>query len=229
MHGKLPSSTAWWIRILAALIKQTNNRPSDPPKFQPDRGANLHSPAAGASLKSMDESESVTQWIAEIKAGGEGVDAAQQELWSRYFDRLVALARARLVGAPRGAEDEEDVALSALNSFFGGVERERFPTLQDRDNLWSLLASITARKAINRRKRQLAAKRGGGMQLDASQCDVVARLVDEALTPAHIAAMSDQCRRLMQALNDPKLERIARLKLEGYTNEEIAQRDSAWH
>jgi DNA-directed RNA polymerase specialized sigma24 family protein len=174
----------------------------------------------------MHESESVTQWIAEIKAGGQGVDAAQQELWSRYFDRLVALARARLVGAPRGAEDEEDVALSALNSFFGGVERKRFPALEDRDNLWSLLASITARKAINQRKRQLAAKRGGGMQLETSQSDIVARLVDDALTPAHIVAMSEQCRRLMQALADPKLEKIARLKLEGFTNEEIAQRDS---
>jgi DNA-directed RNA polymerase specialized sigma24 family protein len=171
----------------------------------------------------MHESESVTQWIADIKAGGEGVDAAQQELWSRYFDRLVALARARLVGAPRGAEDEEDVALSALNSFFGGVERSRFPALEDRDNLWSLLASITARKAINQRKRQMAAKRGGGMQLDTSQHDVVAGLVDEALTPAHIVAMSEQCRRLMQALNEPTLKQIARSKLEGYANEEIAQ------
>jgi DNA-directed RNA polymerase specialized sigma24 family protein len=173
----------------------------------------------------MNESESVTHWIAEIKAGGEGVDAAQQELWGRYFDRLVALARARLIGSPRGAEDEEDVALSALNSFFGGVERKRFPALEDRDNLWSLLASITARKAINQRKRQLATKRGGGMHLDASQSDIVDRLVDEALTPAHIVAMNDQCRRLMVALNDQKLERIAKLKLEGYTNEEIAQRD----
>ena len=174
----------------------------------------------------MDESESVTQWIAEIKAGGEGVDAAQQELWSRYFDRLVALARVRLIGAPRGAADEEDVALSALNSFFSGVERERFPILQDRDNLWSLLASITVRKAINQRRRLQAAKRGGGLQLDASQSDVIARLVDEALTPAHLAAMNDQCRMLMKALDDPKLERIARLKLAGYTNEEIARRDS---
>jgi DNA-directed RNA polymerase specialized sigma24 family protein len=171
----------------------------------------------------MHESESVTQWIADIKAGGASVDAAQQELWGRYFDRLVALARARLVGAPRGAEDEEDVALSALNSFFGGVERRRFPALEDRDNLWSLLASITARKAINQRKRQMAAKRGGGMQLGTSQREVVARLVDDALTPAHIAAMSEQCRRLMQALNEPTLERIARSKLEGYANEEIAQ------
>jgi DNA-directed RNA polymerase specialized sigma24 family protein len=171
----------------------------------------------------MDDSESVTQWIAEIKAGGEGVDVAQQELWSRYFDRLVALARARLAGAPRGAEDEEDVALSALNSFFGAIGRQRFPLLEDRDNLWSLLASITARKAINQRKRQLAAKRGGGKQLDASQSEVLAQLVDEALTPAHVMAMNDECRRLMLSLDDPTLERIARLKLEGYTNEEIAE------
>jgi hypothetical protein len=34
---------------------------------------------------------------------------AAQELWERYFRRLVGLARKRLKGTPRQAADDEDV------------------------------------------------------------------------------------------------------------------------
>ncbi len=55
--------------------------------------------------------DSVTVWIASLKAGE--ADAAQQ-LWQRYFEALVRLARDRLRGAPRTVADyEEDAALSA--------------------------------------------------------------------------------------------------------------------
>ena len=36
--------------------------------------------------------------------------------------------------------------------------------------------------------------------------------------------MTDQCRHLMAKLADPDLQNIARQKMEGYTNEEIAAR-----
>ena len=65
-----------------------------------------------------------------ISASGDRDGA--QALWNVYFQRLVALARVRLRGTPRRAADEEDVALSAFDSFFRGVERGRFPQLGDR-------------------------------------------------------------------------------------------------
>src|SRR5262245_53551094 len=111
----------------------------------------------------MDSHGSVTQWIAEMRVGD--ADLAHQEIWKRYFRRLTGLAELKLGSAPRGAEDEEDVALSALRSFFTGVADGRFPKLEDRHNLWSLLAKITACKAINQRNRQMALKRGGGAVL----------------------------------------------------------------
>ena len=86
-----------------------------------------------------------------------------------------------------------------------------------------LLASITARKAINQRKRLMAAKRGGGRQADAPAEEILAQLVDGALTPDALAAMSEECQRLIDALRDERLREIARWKLEGYTNDEIAQ------
>ena len=60
---------------------------------------------------------SVTHWINQLKAGDP--DAAQK-LWERYFRRLVSLARKK-----RRAADEEDVALSAFDSFCRGAEQDR--------------------------------------------------------------------------------------------------------
>src|SRR5919206_1363508 len=108
---------------------------------------------------SMRPEASVTQWIDRLKAGDP--DAAQK-LWERYFRRLVRLARQKLRAAPRRAADEEDVALSAFDSFCRGLERGRFPQLQDRDDLWRLLVVITARKAVDQVQHEARAKRGGG-------------------------------------------------------------------
>src|SRR5262249_3160974 len=102
-------------------------------------------------------SGSVTAWIDQHCAGDH--DATQQ-LWQRYFQRLVELARKKLRGAPRGMADEEDVALSALDSFFRGAEQGRFPQLHDRDDLWYLLLVITERKAIDLVNHEKAQKRG---------------------------------------------------------------------
>ena len=65
---------------------------------------------------SSDDSGSVTHWLGALR-GGE-LDAAQP-LWERYFARLVRLAQARLRTnrRPGAAEDEEDAALSAFDSF----------------------------------------------------------------------------------------------------------------
>ena len=83
----------------------------------------------------MPADEPITQWIVQLQNG----DAtAAQRLWEIYFQRLVSLARAKLAVTPRRIADEEDVALSAFNSFFQGVEKGRFPQLADRNNLWRL-------------------------------------------------------------------------------------------
>ena len=178
----------------------------------------------------MNPRGSVTRWIAQLEDGDVG--AAQQQIWNRYFRRLVGLARTKLGDAPRRTEDEEDVALSALNSFFGGVEEGNFPQLRDRTNLWPLLAKITARKAVNQRERQLAAKRGGGRVRGESalanpNSDSPISPTDLAvddLTPEFLVTLRDECRRLLELLPDPQLQEIVRMKLAGYTNREIAEK-----
>jgi hypothetical protein len=89
----------------------------------------------------MSPDGSVTCWLALLQAGE---PAAVQPLWERYFRRLVSLARKLLDKSPRAAADEEDVALSAFNSFCREAEAGRFPRLADRDSLWRLLVVLTA-------------------------------------------------------------------------------------
>jgi DNA-directed RNA polymerase specialized sigma24 family protein len=164
----------------------------------------------------MPANNSVTNWIARLK---EGEKAAAQPLWERYFRRLVGLARGRLLGKPRRAADEEDVALSAFATFCQGIEAGRFPDLADRQDLWRLLMTLTARKASHLVRDQHRQKRGGA----AAPGDVDwSAIVGDEPTPAFAAELADELQRQMDRLGDPGLRAIARAKLEGYTNDEIA-------
>jgi DNA-directed RNA polymerase specialized sigma24 family protein len=168
---------------------------------------------------------SVTQLIADLQVGDDSL--AQQQIWERYFRRIVSLARVKLGNSPRGCEDEEDVALSALQSLFHGISDQRFPELRDRDNLWSLLATMTARKAINQRNRQLALKRGGNQRqqsTDVGHAADLMQLMDDEIGPELLVAIQEECQRLMDKLPDDTLRQIARWKLEGWTNAEAAEK-----
>jgi DNA-directed RNA polymerase specialized sigma24 family protein len=169
----------------------------------------------------MEPEGSVTAWIGALKRGE---PAAAQRLWDAYFRRLVELARARLRDVSRRAADEEDVALSAFDSFFRGVERGRFPRLDDRDDLWQLLVVITIRKACNLAKFERRRSRGAGRVRaisDLADWDADDLAAAEP-TPALAAQVAEECGRLLGLLRDESLRSVALLKMEGYTNEEIA-------
>ena len=175
----------------------------------------------------MSSEGSVSHWIDQLKAGD---SAAAERLWGRYFEQLVALARTRLRGTPRRAADEEDVALSALDSFCRGAERGRFPELLDRDSLWRLLVTITLRKAHNLRRDEQRQKRGGGGVVGESELPDADSALEAGLeqvlgrepTPELAAQVAEECRRLLSRLDDAALQSVALLKMEGYTNRELA-------
>jgi DNA-directed RNA polymerase specialized sigma24 family protein len=177
----------------------------------------------------MADAGSVTTWITQLQAGNH--DAAQP-LWERYFPQLVRLARAKLQGVPRREADEEDVALSAFASFCRGAQEHRFPRLSDRDNLWPLLVVITARKASDRAVHVRGPKQGGGRvrgdsalmpSPSSSQTDAgFDQIVGTEPTPAFAAEVAEQFQRLLSLLDDDEQRSLVLLKLEGYTNQEIA-------
>jgi DNA-directed RNA polymerase specialized sigma24 family protein len=166
---------------------------------------------------------SVTQRISALKQGDQ--DAAMA-LWEGYFQRLVGLARARLRGTPRLIADEEDVALSAFDSFCRGASTGRFRELDDRHDLWQILVLITVRKAIDLRNYEGRASRGMGKVQSLTE---LSREGLEAIggaepTPELAVQLAEECERMMEQLGDASLQSVATWKLEGYTNDEIAVR-----
>jgi DNA-directed RNA polymerase specialized sigma24 family protein len=160
---------------------------------------------------------SVTCWLEQLQAGDE---AAAQPLWERYIRRLVGLARKKLRGQPGRAADEEDVALSAFDSFCRNAEQGRFPQLADRDSLWRLLMVITARKAAHLLRDEGRKKRGGAPTADLSLDEILSR----EPTPEFAAEAAEEYRRLLDGLGDPELVSVAVWRMEGYSVEEIAAR-----
>jgi DNA-directed RNA polymerase specialized sigma24 family protein len=175
-----------------------------------------------------DQEGSVTRWIGLLKGGD---PRAAHHLWQRYFHRIVALARTRFGHAPRAVADEEDAALSAFRNLCEGAADGRFDQLQDRDDLWRLLAIITARKAADLRKQQGRFKRGGGKVLRATELGTgghpeslaqgFERLASGDPTPEFAAMMAEEFHRRLGALDD-ELRQVALLRLEGHSNDEIA-------
>jgi RNA polymerase sigma factor (sigma-70 family) len=172
---------------------------------------------------------SVTQWLSGL-ARGDG--NAAREIWQRYFERLVRLARKRLGDARPGGTDEEDVALSALDGFLRGAAAGNFPHLNDREDLWKVLVTVTARRALDHQRREGRQKRGGGAVRgetvfaagdDADAQAGINRVLGREPTPELAAMMAEDCERLLNQLDDVSLRKVAQRKLEGYTNEEIAK------
>ena len=170
-------------------------------------------------------------WIDQLKAGDR---EATEKLWGRYFQRLMGLARKRLENRPRLGADAEDVALSAFDSFFRGAEEGRFPQLNDRDELWHLLVTITARKAQRLVRDQSRQKRGVGMVLGESAMFLpdetgkgrvgFDQVFSESPRPEFVAQLTEEYQRLFDQLPDADLRTIATLKMEGYTIDEMSEK-----
>jgi RNA polymerase sigma factor (sigma-70 family) len=160
-------------------------------------------------LTSSADSDPITALIAGLKRSDEPSIA---RLWELYFRRVAGLAR-RVLGDARGAADEEDVAQSAFRSFCLRAGGSGFPRLNDRRDLWSLLATITFRKALKQIARE------------AHQIPTIPD-AERALAnqPDHefLVELRDEIQRLM-GLIDEEERRIAGLIMSGHTNEEIAR------
>lgn len=172
--------------------------------------------------------QSVSYWIASLKEGDEN---AVQQLWNRYSTRLIELAQQRLRYSPKRMADEEDVALSVFHSLCQGATKGRFQNVTDRDDLWWLLLGITRDKTIDHNRREFAHKRGEGKIFTESELGsngeadsrfLLDQLIGDEPTPDFVLALDEQFNHLLRILRDDDLRKIALLRIEGYTMQEIA-------
>ena len=165
----------------------------------------------------MSSADSVTIWIEKLK---EGDGVAAQQLWERYFAKMVHLARDKLTGVLTQMNDEEDVALSAFHSFCQAVDLGRFPKLNNRDDLWQILVMHTARKVITQRRYNDRQKR---RSLTARSEMPIQDVVGAEPDPQFAAVMVEEFQYLLDLLEEDELRTIALQRLEGYTLEEISK------
>lgn len=172
--------------------------------------------------------EPVSLWIEQLALADR--DAASR-LWAHFCQRLMVFARSKMSPSTRRIYDEEDAAVSAFRSLCRGIEAQRFPDVGDRGNLWALLVVITSRKIANQFRYEHQQRRNANQTLgeamlqpsDGSAVNVLQSLPSHEPTPAFAAEVADMSEYLMSQLGEPDLKQIVRLKLEGHTNEDIAE------
>jgi DNA-directed RNA polymerase specialized sigma24 family protein len=111
------------------------------------------------------------------------------------------------------------------------VAQGRFQKLDDRDGLWRLLVTITARKAVAQLRWQHYQKRGGGavrgdsvfVGADDSNPAGFEQVFGREPSPEVAAAVAEEFGRLFDVLEEPTLRLVAYMKFEGFTNEDIAR------
>ncbi|MEM7473893.1 MAG: ECF-type sigma factor [Planctomycetota bacterium] len=162
--------------------------------------------------------QSITHWIKRAQLeDSEGEEA----IWNHYFEQVVRLARSRMTLIQTSIYDAEDAALSAIHSLFRGIRANRFPELNDRHNLWRLLIVITSRKISAQRRRQSSRIVNAGQKQ--SEFAILGCLSEEP-TAEFVSEVMDETENALNLLGDDQLQKIAVLKLDGFTTKEISER-----
>jgi RNA polymerase sigma factor (sigma-70 family) len=157
---------------------------------------------------------------------------AGQVLDNRFRDAIVVRARSLLSGTRSRVADEEDIAQEALFACLRSVHAGKSAWVRDRHQFWRLLVASARRKAADLRKKLARKKRCdealrgesafiplGGASDDGGITEVPAR----DLSPDRALMMTEEYRLFLASLK-PEVRDVVLLKVDGYTNREIAER-----
>jgi RNA polymerase sigma factor (sigma-70 family) len=146
-----------------------------------------------------------------------GDEAAAEEVFQRYAQRLTDLARGRLSARLATRVDAEDIVQSAWRSFFVAARAGRF-RLESGGDLWRLLVEVTLHKLYRQAARHRAQRRT--IQREEPGRDI-AQAAAQAPTPDEAAAAADELEAVLEQLPERGRQALA-LRLQGYEMEEIA-------
>ena len=153
----------------------------------------------------------------------DGDDLAAKELFDRYVQRLVSLARTRLSDRMKRRVEPEDVVQSAYRSFFRKAGEGQF-TLGKSGDLWKLLATMTIMKVRGQVEFHTAKKRGVYAETPIDENSEIA-FRPEAIagdpSPEDATAIIDELEAVMRGL-DSTQRRILELSLQNLSEEQIS-------
>jgi RNA polymerase sigma-70 factor (ECF subfamily) len=153
-----------------------------------------------------------------------GDQNAATELFQRYAERLIGLARHNLSNRLSNRLDPEDVVQSVCRSFFAGARDGRY-VLQQSGDLWRLLVTITLNKLQDKCRRHTADKRSINREQNYGSEDSLFGIQAEVLarepSPEEATALGDMLEQVMRPFEPPQ-RRMIELRLQGYPLDEIA-------
>jgi len=155
----------------------------------------------------------------------DGLRRGEEHVLHDFFDRhgrvLHQIAENHLISGVRRRVDADDVVQSTFRTFFRRAEAGQFQ-FTDSKKLWSLLCAITLTKVREKTRFHLRQKRSLKRESrpDADQTNSF-DVAGSEMSPAATAEFSDQFRLLLESLSGEERQ-IVELRLQDYTNEEIA-------
>lgn len=171
-----------------------------------------------------DHADDDLERIAAFKAGSE---SAARELFDKYCERLMALARRRIGGRLTGRIDPEDILQSAFRTFFARVRNDEF-SFHGEDDLCKLLVRLTVRKALRQVAHHRAAKRNAEREAGhGDEADLMGQIAACAPTAEMEVAVMDEIGRFVARLT-PVERDILEFRLQGFTPPEIAEKTGTY-
>ncbi|WP_419189307.1 sigma-70 family RNA polymerase sigma factor [Stieleria marina] len=160
---------------------------------------------------------SVTRHALEFQRGDA---SAAQQLWVFLQQRLVRLAQQEVDRRSTRSFDAEDVAITSFDSLCTAIQEGRYD-IASRDELWRLLAVVTVNKVRRMARDENRLCRGGAFRRKSDE--VLGTLATPQPDPEAALVMQEECQALLAMLPTKELRLLALLKVEGFTNEEVAE------
>lgn len=154
-----------------------------------------------------------------FKAGSE---SAARELFDRYCERLMKLAKRRIGQRMTSRVDPEDVLQSAFRTFFTRVKNEQF-TFEGENDLFKLLIRLTVHKTLRQVAYHRAAKRNPEVETGhgSDAQEMLQQIAADAPSPDVEITLLDEFERFLTQL--PEFDRkVLEMRLAGHSSNEIA-------
>lgn len=164
------------------------------------------------------EELTITECLALVK---DDDSLAEHHIWQHYHARLLRLAKARMCGQSDPLVDEEDIVLTAFHSLLSGIKDGRFPDLRDRHDLWQLLIMLTERAAVQQFRYESAKKRAGTVRA-LPRGEELEQVLEQKTDSRFVDCFCENVEARLQQLHEDVQRRIAVMRLQGYTVQEIA-------
>jgi RNA polymerase sigma factor (sigma-70 family) len=154
-----------------------------------------------------------------------GENPAYTEFWERYGKRLKGVVRSKFPLSLKRRLGPEDLVQSACRSFFRRVTAGELQ-LQDGESLWRLLCAIALNKMRMKHRFHYAQRRGVTRERDLAgeQHGSTSDTHEPAAKdhpPDEAIMFAEQLEQVLSMLDSTE-QRIVQLKLEDFTNDEIA-------